>query len=203
MALVASSSHMRGFIAGAATIGPVNASAVAVRTLAASPWAIRDMVVAESGAMQRSSATVEASRCGNTSSPPSVSTGRRESAAKVVGPTNRRESGVCTTCTSWPSLTSSRTSSQLLYAAMPPHTPTRIMLVVWQIRGGTQGSPAGRHVNRSAMGSGPVRGQPRMCPPTCPSGVRPRIGDRNADVTVALQTTVGREPACGRLVTHA
>jgi len=32
-------------------------------------------------------------------------------AAKVVGPTNRRESGVCTTCTSWPSLTSKRTSS--------------------------------------------------------------------------------------------
>ncbi len=53
MALVASSSHMRGFIAGAATIGPVNASVVAVRTLAASPWAIRDIVVAESGAMQQ------------------------------------------------------------------------------------------------------------------------------------------------------
>jgi hypothetical protein len=34
-------------------------------------------------------------------------------------------------------------------------------------------------------------------------GVRPRIGDGNTDVTVALQMTVGREPAGGRLVAYA
>ena len=50
--VVAPACHMRGFIAGAATIGPAKASAVAVRTFAASPWAMRESVVAESGAMQ-------------------------------------------------------------------------------------------------------------------------------------------------------
>jgi hypothetical protein len=51
----------------------------------------------------------------------------------------------------------------------------------------------------------------RMGPIACASsrstdndaGVRPRIGDGNVDVTDALQMTVGREPAGGRLVAHA
>jgi hypothetical protein len=121
---------MRGFIAGAAITGPAKASVVAVRTLAASPWQIRASVVAESGAMHSRSAWEDASRCGNTSGPPSRSTGRRERAANVVGPTKRCESGVCTTWTSWPARTSIRTSSHVLYAAIPPHTPIKIMAVV-------------------------------------------------------------------------
>ena len=54
----AADAHMRGFIAGASTTGPVCASAASVSTESASPWASLASVFAVSGATASTSARV-------------------------------------------------------------------------------------------------------------------------------------------------
>ncbi len=83
------------------------------RTLAASPWAMRESVVAESGVMRaapraptrRDAGTPPARRRPG----PGAARGRRRWSAH-----ERCESGVCTTCTSCPARTSMRTRPQVL-----------------------------------------------------------------------------------------
>ena len=58
----------------------------------------------------------------------SVITGLPDSVDSVSGVMNSRAEGVIITCTSAPALMSSRTSVAVLYAAIPPHTPTTICL---------------------------------------------------------------------------
>ena len=106
-ACVASCSHMRVFIAGATSTGPRCASAASVRTSSASPCASFASVCAVSGAITSRSARA---RCGYGSTLGDL----RASAKKVSARTKRSEPRVGSGSTSWPALTSSRTSSQAL-----------------------------------------------------------------------------------------
>ena len=116
-ARVAACDHIRGFIAGATSVGPRCASAASVRTLSASPYASFASVLAVHGATTRRSARV---RWRYTSS----SGGRRASARNVSAVTNRSAPGVTSGTTSWPPFTSRRQISHALYAAIPPVTPS-------------------------------------------------------------------------------
>src|SRR5918992_2137367 len=104
-------------MAGARRTAPECASAAPVTMLSARPCASLASVLAVHGATTSRSAR---RRWGYGSS----AAGRRARAANVFARTNRSAPGVTTGTTSWPRLTSRRTSSHALYAAMPPLTPT-------------------------------------------------------------------------------
>ena len=90
------------------------------------------MKSAEAGAISSASAPRVRSMCGMLlamrASHWSVKTVCPDSAWKVTGVTKRVPASVIATCTSAPCLTSRRTSSADLYAAMPPVTPRTMRL---------------------------------------------------------------------------
>src|SRR5207342_64812 len=91
----------------------------------ARPWAARAMRSAVAGATTTRSADWPIRTWGTSwaSLQTSVLTGLPDSAAHVAAPTNCRAAAVGTTVTSWPLSVKRRSSSQALYAAMPPATP--------------------------------------------------------------------------------
>ena len=97
---------MRGFIAGATSVGPRCASAASVRTLSASPCASFAIVFAVAGATPEVGA-LEVRVPGLAARPP------RER-LEVSRRTNRSAPGVTSGTTSCPAWTSSRTSSHAL-----------------------------------------------------------------------------------------
>ena len=105
-------------IAGATTTGADEASTVAVTTSPASPLAIAPRKCAVAGATTMASALSATTMCpirpSGSSSRMSVSTGCRDSAANVSGPTNRVAAGLSMTATSAPSARRSRSSSTAL-----------------------------------------------------------------------------------------
>ena len=105
-------------MAGATTTGAADASTVAVTTSPASPLAIAPRKCAVAGATTMASALSATTMCpirpSGSSSRMSVSTGWRDRAAKVSGPTNRVAAGLSITATSAPSARRSRSSSTAL-----------------------------------------------------------------------------------------
>src|SRR4051794_11129984 len=87
---------------------------------------------AVAGATTTRSACRPMRTCGTSwaSSQTSVATGRPDSAAQVGAPTNCSAAAVGTTRTPWPDSVNSRSSSQALYAAMPPHTPSTTSVMI-------------------------------------------------------------------------
>ena len=125
LAWVAGCSHISVCIAGANTTGQRAVSSVLVSRSSASPWAAFAIRSAVAGATTTSSASWPIRTCGTswTSAHTSVLTGLPDSAAHVGAPTNSSAAAVGTTVTSWPDSVNSRSSSQALYAAIPPLTP--------------------------------------------------------------------------------
>src|SRR5687768_7672611 len=89
------------------------------------PWAAFASRSAVAGATTTRSAACPIRTCGTswTSAHTSAETGLPDSADQVGAPTKASAAAVGTTVTSWPLSVSRRSSSQLLYAAMPPLTP--------------------------------------------------------------------------------
>ena len=126
LATVAGCSHISVCIAGANTTGQRAVSSVVVSRSSACPWAARATRSAVAGATTTRSADCPIRTCGTswTSSQTPVCTGLPDSAAHVASPTKRSAASVGTTVTSWPDSVKRRSSSQALYAAMPPDTPS-------------------------------------------------------------------------------
>ena len=125
LARVAACSHISVCIAGARTTGHRAVSSVLVSRSSARPCAALAIRSAVAGATTTRSADWPIRTCGTscTSSHTSAETGLPDSAAHVGAPTNLRAAAVGTTVTSWPDSVRRRSSSQALYAAMPPETP--------------------------------------------------------------------------------
>jgi hypothetical protein len=81
----------------------------------------------------------------------SVRAGRRLRVESTKGDTNSFAEGVSTTCTSAPAFTKARTSSGVLYAAMPPATPSSTL------RGSVIASPMASTAAQMALASSPGR----------------------------------------------
>ena len=115
---VAGCVHMSPSIAGATTTGAEDARHVAVTTSPARPLAIAPSQCAVAGATTMASAvsatTMWPIRPSGRRASRSVSTGWRDSAANVSGPTNRAADGVSITAVSAPSARRARTSSTAL-----------------------------------------------------------------------------------------
>jgi hypothetical protein len=118
------------FIDGASSSGARVASATAVTASSAMPAASRAIRLAVAGATiirsARSATRIWPMSCSCPGSTSSVITARPLSAWNVNAPTNFWARRVITTVTSAPALVNRRTSSQALYAAMPPPTATTI-----------------------------------------------------------------------------
>jgi len=116
------------FMAGAMTSGASVASAVVVSMSSARPCASLAITLAVHGTIvitSASSASETWCTLDSASSAQSdVATGSPVSVRNVSALTNRVAASVITTLTEKPLRCSSRTSSQLLYAPMPPVTPT-------------------------------------------------------------------------------
>ena len=132
LARVAACSHIRTFIAGAQSTGlSVASNSVVARSLARPPAmrAIRSAVAGQT--TTRSAARlswicpISASRVRSNRA---VCTGFSDSAASVIAVTKCAPASVSTQVTTAPALRNPRTSSQALYAAMPPPTIRRIRL---------------------------------------------------------------------------
>src|SRR4051794_2316332 len=124
---VAGCSHISVCMAGANSTGQRAVSRAAVSRSSARPWAARASRSAVAGATTTRSACWPNRTCGTdgTSAKTPVRTGCPDSASKVAAPTNSSAAGVGRTRTECPVSVSRRSSSALLYAAMPPATPSR------------------------------------------------------------------------------
>ena len=124
---VAGFSHMPVFMAGATSTGARVASTVVESMSSAIPQAILARMFAVAGAMRNKSARLASATCSTSHvagrSNVSHATGWPERVSKVSGATKRPAFFVITTYTSAPCFCSRRSSSQALYAAMPPVTP--------------------------------------------------------------------------------
>ncbi len=129
LAWVAACRHMAWFIAGASTSGASVAMHRVVSRLPAVPAASRAIKWAVAGATSTRSAQRASSMwpmaASASSSQSSERTGLPDTAWNTVGDTMRVALGVMTTRTSAPASLRRRTRSGLLYAAMPPVTPSR------------------------------------------------------------------------------
>ena len=159
LARVAACAHMTWFIAGATASGACVARHRVASRSSAWPVASRARKSALAGAMSTASAQRASSMCPMAASAAashrSCRTVRPETAWKVVAVTNSRAPAVITTCTSAPRARKRRTRSGLLYAAMPPVTPSRMCLPsMGQLS--HPATPAGRGV--SLTPNRPIRG---------------------------------------------
>ncbi len=147
-ACVAGFDHIRRFIAGAMLIGTSVARHSVASRSSARPCASRAMKSAVAGATRIRSAQRASSMwpiaASAASSQRSERTGRPDSAWNVSGVTNWRAPAVITTWTSAPRSRRRRTISALLYAAMPPETPSRIRTGVDDPMGALWGGPVRR-----------------------------------------------------------
>ena len=121
--------HISTFIAGASTNAHLRAEAISVIKLSAKPCASLAMVFAEAGAISIKSAARVALMCAML---PlfSLKTGLPLNASKVCADTNPLAALDNATVTSCPSFFNKRTSSQDLYAAMPPVTANKIRFCI-------------------------------------------------------------------------
>src|SRR5258705_8698139 len=124
-ATVAGCSHISVCIAGTSTTGQRAVSSVFVSRSSASPCAALASRSAVAGATTTRSAHWPIATCGTscTSAHTPVATGWPDSAAHVASPTKRSADAVGTTRTGCPDSVNRRSSSQALYAAIPPATP--------------------------------------------------------------------------------
>ena len=127
---VAGCSHISVCMAGAKITGARAVSSTLVSRSSAWPVAARASRSAVAGATTTRSVSWPSLTCGTrcASSNTPVCTGRPDSAAQVAAPTNSSAAAVGTTVTSCPAPWIRRSSSQALYAAMPPVTPRMILL---------------------------------------------------------------------------